>query len=79
MFIRPTENEKADFDPTWHVICAPGFKADPAVDGTRQSNFAILNFTRILVNFFRKGSKSKSMTTFPLNRASHWPIRTITH
>jgi phosphoenolpyruvate carboxykinase (ATP) len=46
MFIRPTDNEKANFNPTWHVICAPGFKADPAVDGTRQSNFAILNFTR---------------------------------
>jgi phosphoenolpyruvate carboxykinase (ATP) len=46
MFIRPTAAETQDFNPTWHVVCAPGFKADPAVDGTRQHNFAILNFTK---------------------------------
>lgn len=46
MFLRPAESELDGFDPEWHVICAPGFHADPAVDGTRQSNFAILNFTR---------------------------------
>jgi phosphoenolpyruvate carboxykinase (ATP) len=28
------------------VVNAPGFMADPAVDGTRQENFAILDFTR---------------------------------
>ncbi len=46
MFLRPTEEELKSFDPEWHVVCAPGFMADPAVDGTRQSNFAILNFTK---------------------------------
>ncbi|MGB0389974.1 MAG: phosphoenolpyruvate carboxykinase (ATP) [Salibacteraceae bacterium] len=46
MFIRPTEEEVMSFDPEWTVINAPGFMADPAVDGTRQHNFAILNFTR---------------------------------
>jgi len=46
MFIRPTEEEVKSFDPEWTVINAPGFMADPAVDGTRQSNFAILNFTK---------------------------------
>ncbi len=46
MFIKPTDAETQNFNPTWHVVCAPGFKADPTVDGTRQHNFAILNFTK---------------------------------
>jgi len=46
MFIRPTNEELKNFDPEWTVINAPGFMADAAVDGTRQHNFAILNFTR---------------------------------
>lgn len=46
MFIRPTKHELEDFDPEWTVINAPGFKADAAIDGTRQHNFAILNFSR---------------------------------
>ncbi|NDV17501.1 phosphoenolpyruvate carboxykinase (ATP) [Muricauda sp. TY007] len=46
MFLRPTEEELGDFDPEWTVVNAPGFMADPKVDGTRQHNFAILNFGR---------------------------------
>jgi phosphoenolpyruvate carboxykinase (ATP) len=46
MFIRPTEQEVLSANPEWTVINAPGFLADPALDGTRQANFAILNFTR---------------------------------
>lgn len=46
MFIRPTAEELTSFAADWHVICAPGFMADPAVDGTRQSNFAVIDFTR---------------------------------
>lgn len=46
MFLRPEANELENFRPDWHIIQAPGFKADPAVDGTRQHNFAIVNFTR---------------------------------
>lgn len=46
MFIRPTDEEIAEFKPEWHVICAPGFQAIPEVDGTKQKNFAIINFTR---------------------------------
>ncbi|WP_421824110.1 phosphoenolpyruvate carboxykinase (ATP) [Flagellimonas oceanensis] len=46
MFLRPTEAELEDFDPEWTVVNAPGFMADPKVDGTRQHNFAILNFSR---------------------------------
>ncbi len=46
MFLRPTEEELKNFKEDWIVINAPGFKADPDVDGTRQGNFSILNFTR---------------------------------
>lgn len=46
MFLRPTEEELRNFKEDWIVINAPGFKADPDVDGTRQGNFSILNFTR---------------------------------
>mgnify|MGYP003672481522 CR=1 FL=1 len=46
MFLRPTEEELKGFDPEWTVVNAPGFMANAEVDGTRQHNFAILNFTR---------------------------------
>ncbi len=46
MFLRPTEDELKDFSPEWTVINAPGFMADAEVDGTRQHNFAILNFSK---------------------------------
>ncbi|NNF19866.1 MAG: phosphoenolpyruvate carboxykinase (ATP), partial [Flavobacteriaceae bacterium] len=46
MFLRPSDEQLKNFDPEWTVINAPGFKADAEIDGTRQHNFAILNFTR---------------------------------
>ena len=46
MFIEPKANELKDFEPDWLVINAPGFMANPEIDGTRQSNFAILNLTK---------------------------------
>ena len=46
MFLRPTEEELKDFSPEWTVVNAPGFMADPSIDGTRQHNFAILNFEK---------------------------------
>lgn len=46
MFLRPTEAELENFTPEWTILNAPGFMADPEVDGTRQHNFAILNFTK---------------------------------
>jgi len=49
LFLRPKAEELEDFDPEWHIIAAPSFEADPAVDGTRQGNFAILNFTRKII------------------------------
>ena len=44
MFLRPKRSEINDFEPEWHVLCAPGCKADPDSDGTRQENFAIISF-----------------------------------
>lgn len=46
MFLRPTDAELESFNPEWTVINAPGFMADAAIDGTRQHNFAILNFSK---------------------------------
>lgn len=45
MFIRPNEDELDAFEPEWQIIHAPSFKADPIIDGTRQSNFSIISFT----------------------------------
>ena len=44
MFIRPEEKDLENFEPEWHIIQAPSFKADPAVDGTRAENFAVISF-----------------------------------
>ena len=49
MFLRPTENELENFTPEWTILHAPSFLADPKVDGTRQDNFTIVNFTRKMV------------------------------
>ena len=46
MFIRPTKEELRNFEPEWTVVNAPGFMAIAEEDGTRQHNFAILNFTK---------------------------------
>lgn len=46
MFMRPTEQEILNANPEWTILCAPGFMADPEVDGTRQENFAVINFSR---------------------------------
>jgi phosphoenolpyruvate carboxykinase (ATP) len=49
MFLRPSPDADTSWTPDFSIICAPGFEADPAVDGTRQKNFAILDFTRKLI------------------------------
>ena len=45
MFLRPHEEDLEDFKVDWHIIQSPSFKADAAIDGTRQHNFAIVSFT----------------------------------
>lgn len=46
MFLRPEASELDTIEPDWLVIQAPGFKCAGEVDGVRQHNFAILNFTK---------------------------------
>lgn len=49
LFLRPTEDEIKTQEADWLILQAPGFQADPAIDGTRQGNFTIVNFTRKII------------------------------
>ncbi len=49
MFLRPNEQELENFIPDWHIIQAPTFHANATTDGTRQHNFAIVNFTKKMI------------------------------
>ncbi|CCH53053.1 phosphoenolpyruvate carboxykinase (ATP) [Fibrisoma limi BUZ 3] len=49
LFIRPTDEELADFEPVWTILSIPEFKADPEVDGTRQANFTIVDVSRKMI------------------------------
>ena len=49
MFIDPNFEDLSHFSPEWHIINAPGFKANPSEDGTRQENFVIINFTKKMI------------------------------
>ena len=46
MFLRLSDQEIDNFEAESNIICAPGFKADAEIDGTRQHNFAIMNFSK---------------------------------
>ncbi|MFK7935961.1 MAG: phosphoenolpyruvate carboxykinase (ATP) [Saprospiraceae bacterium] len=46
MFLRPTTDEIHRFQQDWTILCAPTFMANAEVDGTRQHNFAVINFKR---------------------------------
>ncbi|HJP06547.1 MAG: phosphoenolpyruvate carboxykinase (ATP) [Acidiferrobacteraceae bacterium] len=49
MFIVGSDTEQASHEPGFTVINAPGFSADPDVDGTNSPTFIIVNFSRKLV------------------------------
>src|SRR5688500_15906567 len=50
MFIRPTEDKVVtNHASRWTIIQAPGFFANPEVDGTRQHNFSIINFSKKII------------------------------
>ncbi len=49
LFLRPTREEIENMEPDWVIVNAPGFFADPAIDGTRQHNFAAIDFTRKMI------------------------------
>lgn len=46
MFLRPNQKELEAFSADWRVFSFPSVMADPAIHGTRQENFAIINFTK---------------------------------
>jgi phosphoenolpyruvate carboxykinase (ATP) len=48
-FIRPSPKELVGFSPEWSIISIPEFEANPETDGTRNTNFTIINFTKKLV------------------------------
>ena len=49
LFLRPTSDELKDFNYEWLIISAPSFRANPAIDKTRQHNFTIIDFTRKVI------------------------------
>lgn len=49
LFLRPEREEIKNFKHDWLIINAPGFRANPEIDGTRQHNFAIINFKKKIV------------------------------
>ncbi len=49
MFLRPEELSLENFKADWQIIHAPGFKANPATDGTRNENFTLVNFTAKII------------------------------
>ena len=49
MFLRLTEEEVITASPEWNIIAAPGFMANPETDGTRQKNFAVINFSKKMI------------------------------
>lgn len=49
LFLRPSATEIATQPTEWVIVAAPSFKADPAVDGVRQSNFTIVSMKRKII------------------------------
>lgn len=49
LFIRPTDEELKVHSPEFTLISAPGFKADPSVDGVNSEVFIIINFKEKIV------------------------------
>ena len=49
LFIRPSADDTVIENPDWMILAAPSFKANPAEDGTKQHNFAIINFTKRII------------------------------
>ncbi len=49
LFIRPTAEALNGFTPDFTVMACPGFRANPTIDGTRQHNFTIINFTKKII------------------------------
>ncbi|TSA83127.1 phosphoenolpyruvate carboxykinase (ATP) [Deinococcus detaillensis] len=49
MFVRPSPEEKADFEPDWTVLNLPGFKAAGEADGVRSETAILVDFTKKMI------------------------------
>src|SRR5262245_34685806 len=49
LFLRPTVEERADFQPELTIMDVSGMQAEPASDGTRSETFIVLSLERRLV------------------------------
>jgi phosphoenolpyruvate carboxykinase (ATP) len=49
LFLRFNSEDILPKQPEWTIIAAPSFLANPLVDGTRQANFSILNFSKKII------------------------------
>lgn len=49
LFLRPTQAEASNQTPDWIILAAPSFHADASVDGTRQHNFTMIDFTNKII------------------------------
>jgi len=49
MFIEPTAEERADFEPGFTILHAPELQADPAIHGTRTGTFIVVSFAERVV------------------------------
>jgi phosphoenolpyruvate carboxykinase (ATP) len=71
MFIVPSADELASFEPQALVLHAPGLDADPARDGTRSETFVVLHPTRqevLIGGTFYAGEIKKSIFTLMNDR-----------
>ena len=49
MFNDLEDKDIKKFIPQWHIINVPSFEANPELDGTRKSNFSIIDFTKKII------------------------------
>ncbi len=49
MFLRPDNYKLESFVPNFTILCVPEFEANPQEDGTRQKNFALIDFTERMI------------------------------
>ncbi|EGL82426.1 Phosphoenolpyruvate carboxykinase (ATP) [Caldalkalibacillus thermarum TA2.A1] len=49
LFVRPRADQLNHHEPQFTIVSAPGFKADPAVDGTNSEAFIIISFEKRII------------------------------
>ncbi len=49
MFLRLEQEALENFTPDFTILAIPEFKANPETDGTRNENFAVINFSRRMI------------------------------